>query len=99
MDLLKNFTGGSSSKKPAQQPASSGGFMDRLHGAAGGGPQSEHKEDALDKAIDMFQEKVLGQGPQNNENAFEQRKDEAISDFIRGQYKSATGKEFPVADK
>jgi len=72
--------------------------MDRLHGAVGGGPQSEHKEDALDKgiaipsslwefkliwlcaAVDMFQEKVLGQGPQNNENALEQRKDEAISD-------------------
>jgi len=72
----------------------------------------------------MFQEKVLGQGPQNNESAFEQRKDEAISDcssparylpspfplscavlignlnlVIRGKFKSATGKEFPVADK
>jgi hypothetical protein len=29
----------------------------------------------------------------------EQAKDEQISDFIRGQYKNASGKEFPVADK
>jgi hypothetical protein len=45
MDLLKNLTGGSESKKPAEKP----GLLDRLHGAVGGGPQSEHKEDALDK--------------------------------------------------
>jgi hypothetical protein len=41
--------------------------------------------DANDKAdgrvaIDFVQEKVLGQGPQDNENALEQRKDEMISD-------------------
>jgi hypothetical protein len=41
----------------------------------------------------------MGQGAQNNESAVEQAKDEQISDFIRGQYKGATGKEFPVADK
>ena len=28
-----------------------------------------------------------------------QAKDEQISDFIRGQYKSTTGKDFPVSDK
>lgn len=47
----------------------------------------------------MFQEKVLGQGPQDNESALEQAKDEQISDFIRGQYKSTTGSDFPVKDK
>lgn len=65
----------------------------------------------------MVQEKILGQGPQDNESAIEQAKDEQMSDFIRGQvcwphdsrapgwwlmfvqYKSASGKDFPVADK
>ena len=49
--------------------------------------------------IDLVQEKVLGQGPQNNESAVEQAKDEQISDFIRGQYKSATGSDMPIKDK
>ena len=46
-----------------------------------------------------MQEKVLGQGPQDNESAVEQAKDEQISDFIRGQYKSATGSDLPIKDK
>ena len=46
-----------------------------------------------------MQEHVLGQGQQSDESAAEQFKDEQISDFIRKQYKSATGKEFPVKDK
>lgn len=41
----------------------------------------------------------MGGGDQNNESAIEQAKDEQISDFIRGQYKSTTGKDFPIADK
>lgn len=41
----------------------------------------------------------MGQGPQNNESAAEQAKDEAISDTIRAQYKNMTGKDFPIADK
>lgn len=53
----------------------------------------------LDKGVDMFQERILHKGPQNNESAIEQAKDEKISDGIRSAYKSATGKEFPVADK
>lgn len=32
------------------------------------------------QGVDFFQEKVLGQGPQDNESAFEQAKDEKISD-------------------
>jgi hypothetical protein len=35
--------------------------------------------------VDFVQEKFLGQGPQNNESAMEQMKDEQISDFIRRQ--------------
>lgn len=49
--------------------------------------------------VDWVQENVLHQGPQNNESAVEQAKDEQISDFIRRGYKGGTGKEFPVADK
>lgn len=50
-------------------------------------------------AVDFVQEKFLGGGDQSNENAAEQAKDEAISDAIRDQYKSATGSEFPISDK
>ena len=49
--------------------------------------------------VDFVQEHVLGQGPQDNESAVEQAKDEQISDFIRDQYKKTTGSEFPVKDK
>jgi hypothetical protein len=31
----------------------------------------------------MYQEKILGQGPQDNESAVEQAKDEALSDALR----------------
>lgn len=36
---------------------------------------------------------------QNNESAIEQAKDEQISDFIRNQWKSTTGSDFPIKDK
>lgn len=51
------------------------------------------------RGVDFVQEKFLGQGPQDNESAIEQAKDEQISDFIRGQYKSTTGKDIPIKDK
>lgn len=35
--------------------------------------------------IDMVQEKFMGAGPQDNESAIEQAKDEQMSDFIRGK--------------
>ena len=41
----------------------------------------------------------MGQGKQDNESAVEQAKDEQISDFIRGQYKTTTGKDVPIQDK
>ncbi|TGZ79662.1 hypothetical protein EX30DRAFT_396998 [Ascodesmis nigricans] len=105
MDALKNLTGGGNNNNNRNPPTekvkdeSSGGFMDSVNSALGGGKKSEQNEDALDKGVDWVQEHVLGQGPQDNESAFEQAKDEQISDFIRGQYKSTTGKEVPVKDK
>ena len=41
--------------------------------------------------VDLVQEKLLHKGPQDNESAFEQAKDEKISDFVRDKYKSTTG--------
>merc|ERR1711881_637417 len=94
---------GNAQEHASQQSGSSsggGGFLggigDKLNSAAGGG---EENEDYLDKGVDFVQEKFMGQGPQDNESAVEQAKDEQISDFIRAQYKGTTGKDFPVADK
>ncbi|KAK7750272.1 hypothetical protein SLS62_007789 [Diatrype stigma] len=107
MDFVNKLTGGSKDaedKKQQEQTSqnqesSGGGFMDKLNGLAGGGKESEKDEDALDKGVDWVQEHVLGQGDQSNESAVEQAKDEKISDFIRGQYKSQTGKDVPIEDK
>ncbi|KXJ84960.1 hypothetical protein Micbo1qcDRAFT_128806 [Microdochium bolleyi] len=115
MDFVKNLAGngnntntneastgqqaGASTNAGNSSSGSGGGFMDKLHGMAGGGPESEKNEDALDKTVDFVQEKFLGQGDQSNESAVEQAKDEQISDFIRGQYKSTTGSDVPVKDK
>lgn len=58
MDFVNKFTsqatgnqkeGLQQGQEQSTQKTSSGGFMDKLHGMAGGGPQSEKKEDALDK--------------------------------------------------
>jgi len=57
MDFVNKLTGGSDSKgadqkqqqQQTQGSSSGGGFMDKLHGMAGGGPESEKNEDALDK--------------------------------------------------
>ncbi|KAL1644158.1 hypothetical protein SLS58_004438 [Diplodia intermedia] len=103
MDFVKNLTGGGSEekKKTTEQSSSSGGggFMDKMNSMAGGGKESEKNEDMLDKGVDFVQEKFLGAGPQDNESAIEQAKDEQISDFIRGKYKSTTGSDLPIKDK
>ncbi|CAE6530498.1 unnamed protein product [Rhizoctonia solani] len=102
MDFLNKFTGQQGQQHPdqtQQQTSGGGGVMGFLNNAAGGGKSGEAKEDHLDKAVDLFQQHVLGQGDQSNESAIEQAKDEQISDFIRSQYKTQTGKDFPVADK
>jgi hypothetical protein len=52
MDFVKQFTGDDKKEgeqKPVQEQKSSGGFMDKLNGMAGGGSQGEKNEDALDK--------------------------------------------------
>ncbi|KAJ4987188.1 hypothetical protein SVAN01_07340 [Stagonosporopsis vannaccii] len=115
MDFVNKFTGGNSqgqgqaSSEQSQSTGSSGqqqgggGFLggigDKLNTAAGGGRESEKNEDYVDKGVDFVQEKFLGQGAQDNESAVEQAKDEQISDFIRGQYKNATGSDIPIKDK
>ncbi|KAF4449543.1 hypothetical protein F53441_7202 [Fusarium austroafricanum] len=102
MDFVKNLAGGNNENKAEGQqapPEAGGSFMDKVNGMAGGGAQGEKNEDGLDKAVDFIQEKFLGGGDQSNESAAEQAKDEAISDAIRDQYKNATGKDFPIADK
>ncbi|KAL0069477.1 hypothetical protein AAF712_003512 [Marasmius tenuissimus] len=103
--LLGNLMHGSSGAPQDQvsgsgnTAGSGGGFMGKLNNAMGGGAAGEKNEDALDKGVDWVQENVMKQGPQNNESAAEQMKDEAISDAIRDQYKNMTGKDFPIADK
>lgn len=49
--------------------------------------------------VDMVQQYGFGGGDQSNESAVEQAKDEQISDFLRGQYKSKTGSDMPIQDK
>ncbi|KAI9865915.1 MAG: hypothetical protein M1813_001882 [Trichoglossum hirsutum] len=111
MDSLKNAFGGSGQRHDEQRHgeqqneggSGSGDLLDRLgdklNSAAGGGKESEKKEDYLDKGVDFVQEHFLGQGPQDNESAIEQAKDEQISDFIRNKYKSTTGSDIPIKDK
>ncbi|KAL2281294.1 hypothetical protein FJTKL_11717 [Diaporthe vaccinii] len=104
MDFVKNLAGGNKDGEQQQtqqqgEQKSEGGFMSKLNNMAGGGAAGEKKEDGLDKGVDWVQENVLGQGKQDNESAVEQAKDEQISDFIRGQYKNTSGKDFPIADK
>ncbi|KAH0555619.1 hypothetical protein GP486_006436 [Trichoglossum hirsutum] len=111
MDALKNAFGGGDQKQEQRHGGQHGeegshgggglldGLGDKLNSAAGGGRESEKKEDYLDKGVDFVQERILGQGPQDNESAIEQAKDEKISDYIRDRYKSTTGSDFPVADK
>ncbi|KAI5358984.1 hypothetical protein Slin14017_G112670 [Septoria linicola] len=95
--------GGGEGQQQQQQQGGGGGFLggltNKLNGAAGGGPESEKNEDYLDKGIDYVQENFMGQGKQDNESAVEQAKDEQISDFIRGQYKTRTGNDMPIKDK
>lgn len=108
----------SENQQQTSSGSSGGGFMDKLNGLAGGGKESEKKEDVVDKGllpghtclpnvlltirdkgVDWVQQNVFGQGPQDNESAIEQAKDEQISDYIRGTYKSTTGSDIPIQDK
>ncbi|KAF9557764.1 hypothetical protein CPC08DRAFT_710175, partial [Agrocybe pediades] len=77
---LASVVTGKPQQKPPAKPA---GLMDKINSTFGGGSKAEAGEDRLDKAIDMFQEHVLKQGPQDNESALEQAKDKQIADAIR----------------
>jgi hypothetical protein len=46
MENLRDLLTG---QKQEEEPPKEVGFMDKLHGALGGGPESEKNEDALDK--------------------------------------------------
>ncbi|RXW17491.1 hypothetical protein EST38_g8366 [Candolleomyces aberdarensis] len=95
MDFLNNSLNKSGQSaapnQQQQQPSGGGGFMDKLNNMGGGGQAGERNEDALDKGVDFVQEKFMGQGPQNNESAFEQAKDKQIADAIRQGYQKSTG--------
>jgi hypothetical protein len=90
-DKLNNAAGGG-----AQGEKNEDG-LDKGESIAQVAPHCKHWH--LSTGVDFVQEKFLGQGAQNDENAVEQAKDEQISDFIRGQYKTTTGSDFPIADK
>ncbi|KAH7320396.1 hypothetical protein B0J17DRAFT_685574 [Rhizoctonia solani] len=95
-DKLGDQFFGAPKEKPKEEGFSISGKLNEL---AGGGKKSEANEDKLDKMIDLYQEHVLKQGPQSDESAFEQAKDEQISDAIRAGFKMVTGKEVPLKDK
>jgi len=112
MDFLKNAVESATKNQGEGQPPAEGqaapqggldgllgGLKNQVNSAAGGGAEGEKNEDYLDKGVDFVQEKFLNQGPQDNESAVEQAKDEQISDFIRKQYKDRTGNDIPIADK
>ncbi|KAF3928192.1 hypothetical protein AA313_de0206244 [Arthrobotrys entomopaga] len=113
MDFLNNIAkqaqGGQEQNPPQGQmqtgpgEQSGGGLFDKaskyMNEAGGGGQKGEKKEDYLDKGVDMFQERVLHEGPQDNESAAEQQKDRMIAQGIRDGYKKTTGKEFFIKEK
>ncbi|KAF8959753.1 hypothetical protein BDZ97DRAFT_1906119 [Flammula alnicola] len=79
--LLDKLSSVISGKK--EEPAKPHGLADKINNALGGGAKGEAQEGKLDKAIDLFQEHVLKEGPQNNESALEQAKDKQIANTIR----------------
>jgi len=54
MDFINKLTSDNQKgeeQRPQQQEEGKSSFFDKLHGMAGGGPESEKKEDALDKGM------------------------------------------------
>ena len=67
MDTLKNMMGNGGENKPVEgqaqgqtgeQASSGGGFMDKINTMAGGGKESEAKEDYLDKGMNLCSSKL-----------------------------------------
>lgn len=93
MDKLHGMVGGGTQSEKNEDALDKGAHPPYL-------PSTHRSLTSLSSiGVDWVQENVFKQGPQNNESAVEQAKDEQISDMIRGQYKKGTGKDFPVADK
>jgi len=84
---------GDQGKKQKEKQAQKNWFASKVNEMAGGGQAGELDEDKLDKAVDLFQQHILGQGSQSNESAIEQLKDEQIANAIRMAFKSTTGNE------
>ncbi|KHN98701.1 uncharacterized protein MAM_03163 [Metarhizium album ARSEF 1941] len=113
MDSLNNMAGGGKQGEANEDGLDKGTYvstlaMAMLHGIGRATPCVRRPSStpyryslitSSDPAVDLVQEKVLGEGDQSNESAAEQAKDEAISDFIRDKYKETTGKDFFIADK
>lgn len=59
----------------------------------------ERRLNHIHPGIDLVQEKIFKAGDQSNESAAEQVKDNMIADAIRSGYKTAVGKDFPIAEK
>ena len=94
MDFLKKAMSNPSVSNALGGGSSSSSSSSQTQPQAGQ-PAQPKKEDHLDQAIDMFQERVLKQGSQKNESAAEQAKDDQIKKGITSMYKMATGKNFP----
>ena len=54
---------GQQAGQQSSQQSSSGGLLDKLHGIAGGGPESEKKEDTLDKGTFPLPKVLLRPSP------------------------------------
>ncbi|KAF6743435.1 hypothetical protein DFP72DRAFT_933123 [Ephemerocybe angulata] len=86
-----NGNGGSGEMKTGNAVVD--GLLGKVSGAIG--QKAEEREDFLDKAIDVFQDKVLKQD-QSNESASEQATDRMVAQGIKTGYKQFTGKDFPT---
>jgi len=96
-DKVLDVLAGDKGKKQKEKQAQKNWFASKVNEMAGGGQAGELEEDKLDKAVDLFQQHILGQGSQSDESAIEQLKDEQIAHAIRMSFNSVTGSELPKA--
>ncbi len=92
MDKVNSLAGGGKESEKTEDALDKGVYCVLLLTFA-------YPELTIHPGVDAFQQYVLKEGDQSNESAAEQAKDEQISDFVRKQYKSVTGKDFPAEDK
>jgi len=94
-DKILDVLAGNHGKKQKEKEAQKSWFASKVREMAGGGQAGELDEDKLDKAVDLFQQRILKEGDQSDESAIEQLKDEQIANAIRHSFKSVTGHELP----